>query len=242
FLSNQSSESINILPKFRISDKQPELWNPVNGDRRNLNQFSIENSTTTVPLTLAPLQSVFIVFRNDATPATADAVNFPLPKVLQTLNTPWTVTFDSEFRGPEKPVVFNQLIDWTKSTDENIKFYSGSATYRNSFTAEKPKTGERFVLNLGDVKVMAKVKLNGKYVGGVWSAPWQVDVTNFLIPGKNEVEIDVVNTWVNRLIGDSKLPVPERKTFTLVNPYKANSPLEPSGLKGPVKLLSITDK
>lgn len=235
FISNQSDKTINISPEFRVRGKQPEFWDPTTGKTRLLTEYTQYGAVTKVPLNLESLQSAFIVFRKSAGAGTS-MLNFPEPKLVQTLNTPWEVTFDPKMRGPEKPVIFSQLLDWTKRPEESIKYYSGTAVYRNTFKASKPKNNEQLYLNLGDVKVMAKVKINGVDVGGVWTSPWKVNITNYIKSGTNKAEVYVVNTWVNRLIGDSKLPVAQRKTWTSVNIYKPDSPLEPSGLKGPVTL------
>ena len=234
FVSNQTEKKITLSPEFRINGKQPELWHPVTGTMRVLTEFTQKGGVTTVPLTLDGLESVFIVFKKNAVANTIASVNFPEPKISATISSPWTVSFDTKMRGPAQPVIFNALTDWTKSTDDNIKYYSGTAVYKNIFSTPLPAKGERIYLHLGDVKVMAKVKVNGVDVGGVWTAPWQVDITNAVKTGDNTLEISVVNTWVNRLIGDSKLPVAERKTWTSTVLYKPDSPLQPSGLRGPV--------
>lgn len=242
FVSNQSSAKLAVDAQFRVSGKKPQLWDPVTGNIRQLPQYTFKDSLTRMPLTLEPLQSVFVVFDEESTsniPAAASAENFPAKLSLATINTPWVVQFDPKMRGPESAVTFNKLEDWTSSAEENIRHYSGTAVYRNHFKLGKGNKAERILIDLGDVKVMAKVKVNGKAVGGVWTAPWQLDITDALVSGTNSIEISVVNTWVNRLVGDSKLPAGERKTWTSVNPYRPDSKLEPSGLKGPVTLFSI---
>ena len=166
------------------------------------------------------------------------------------------------------PVVFNKLQDWTTRPEQGIKYYSGIATYRKVFDfvpgvrsqkLEVSKTSadhSRLYLDLGVVHDMARVRLNGKDLGVVWCAPWRIEVTSAIMAGANQLEIEVVNRWVNRLIGD-KHPgdagvrtvdcppgfLEERPfktgsyTFTTHDPYKADSPLLPSGLLGPVSLM-----
>ncbi|GAA4314479.1 hypothetical protein GCM10023149_10650 [Mucilaginibacter gynuensis] len=239
FVSNQSEKTISISPAFRLTGKQPELWDPVTGTTRVLPEFSQSDNAITVPLKLASLQSAFIVFRKPVEALNVNPVNYPQEQTLAEITTPWQVTFNTKMRGPEKTVEFKTLTDWTESADESIKYYSGTAVYKNSFKIKRPKKGERIYLNLTDVKVMAKIKVNGVDVGGVWTYPLRVDISNAIKNGDNTVEISVVNTWVNRLIGDSKLPEAQRKTWTSNNPYNPNSNLEPSGLKGPVTVTAI---
>jgi hypothetical protein len=149
------------------------------------------------------------------------------------------VNFDTKMRGPAHPTVFTILTDWTKNTNDSIKYYSGIAYYHNTFKLEKIGVGQIALLDLGMAKAIAKVKVNGVELGGAWTAPYKIDITRALKSGDNEVEIKVVNTWVNRLIGDKRLPENERKTWTIDDPYRRRSPLESSGLLGPVKIQLI---
>ena len=240
FVSNQSEKTITINPAFRITGMQPEIWDPVTGETRLLSRFSKQDGVTAVPLKLAPLQSLFVVFRKAADQAPKDGtVNFPEAELVTTISTPWMVDFQDKLRGPQEPVAFNQLVDWTDRSEEEIKYYSGTAVYRNTFKGKEAKADEKIYLNIGEVKVMAKVLVNGTDVGGVWTAPWRVDITKAVKNGVNKVEISVANTWVNRLIGDSKLPAAERKTWTSTPMYNEKSKLQSSGMKGPVTVTSI---
>ena len=240
FISNQSEKQITFSPTFRAVAMQPELWDPVTGTTRVLSELSANGSGTTVPLTLEPLQSVFVVFRSPLVTSSSQAVNFPEAKILEEINGPWKVTFNPQMRGPEKPVTFDTLTDWTSRPEESIRYYSGTAVYSNTFRVTKPAKGERIYLYFSEVSVMAKVKVNGKDVGGVWTAPWRVDVTDAIIGGVNTLAVSVVNNWVNRLIGDRKLPEEQRKTWTNNNPYTPDSKLMPSGLTGKVVVKTVT--
>lgn len=238
FISNQSESAITIAPSFRIEGKQPELWDAVTGLRRKLPAFSQQAGLTRIPLKLDALQSVFIVFTDQAVAGKKGEaqLNFPEPIAVKKVDGPWTLTFEDGKRGPLKPLVINELTDWTKSADDAVKYFSGKCTYTTTLNLNSMGVGEQVYLSLGQVGVMAKIKVNGFDAGSVWTAPWEVDISKAAKPGENKIEIEVVNNWMNRLIGDSKLPAAERKTWTSQSNYSPKSPLQPSGLIGPVLL------
>lgn len=237
FVTNQDTATLTFSPAFRISGRQPEWWDPVTGHTRALPVFTAQQHTTVVPLKLEAFQSGFVVFRNGSSAAVNQATeNFPAARPLLEIKGPWGLQFDTAMRGPAQPVSWTSLQDWSKSSDEKIRDYSGTVIYRTSFNVNALPHGSRIYLNLGTVKVIAGVKVNGIPAGTSWTAPWQVDVTRIIKEGKNDLEIEVANTWVNRLIGDSRLPPDQRRTWTNVNIYTPNSPYEPSGLIGPVTL------
>ncbi|MDQ0106288.1 hypothetical protein J2T02_001396 [Chitinophaga terrae (ex Kim and Jung 2007)] len=239
FITNQGAGELTLSPAFRVTGMQPEWWDAVTGETRALPEYTVEGQHTVVPLTLAPAQSGFIVFKKNVGKKASGKQNFPAPEVLTTLEKPWTVTFDPAKRGPSGPVTFEKLTDWTASSDERIRAYSGTAVYTTTFEVSNIPANNALYLDLGAVNVMAKVKLNGVDLGTVWTAPYRVNVKNALKKGSNKLEVEVVNTWVNRLIGDSKLPESERKTWSNVNPYKPTDSYQPAGLAGPVALISV---
>ncbi|HEY9258677.1 glycosyl hydrolase [Chitinophaga sp.] len=239
FITNQAATTTTLSPAFRVSGKQPEWWNAVTGEIRDLPVFTMQNENTVVPLTLAPYESGFVLFRKKATTTNISKANFPESTILQELKAPWQVRFDTAQRGPAQPVVFDQLTDWSSHPNEQIRNYSGTAVYETTFKADVIPTGSRLYLDLGNVSVMATVKLNGVALGTVWTAPYRVNVKDALKKGTNKLEIAVVNTWVNRLIGDSKLPAASRKTWSNVNPYTPESGYQSAGLLGPVRLTAV---
>ena len=183
-------------------------------------------------LSLDRLQSVFVVFRKNAAPARRELLDKP---DMKTVDGPWTVDFAASAGNPAFSRSFGQLTDWTASDDESVKYYSGNAVYKNTFALEAAK-GSRVFLDLGDVMVLASVRVNGKDAGGVWTFPYRLDVTDLVKAGENTLEITVYNNWRNRLIADEKLPEEERKTWTNNQPYDAGDDLQSSGLLGPVSI------
>ncbi len=241
FVTNQTSEIQTITPEFRVKGMQPELWEATTGYTRNLSGYIQNENTTAVPIKLEPYESVFIVFRKSAGKSTNESfeANYPTPAQLAELKGPWTVQFNPKQRGPEQPVVFDTLQDWTTSTDERIKYFSGTATYNCTFELAQLPSGENIQIDLGGFTAMAKVTVNGTYAGGIWTKPYRLDISKFVKAGTNELQVEIVNTWVNRLIGDSKLPVNQRPTWCPVSPFKPDDQLQPSGLFGPVEILGV---
>jgi hypothetical protein len=233
FISNQGEDVLKFSPSFRVSGLIPEYWSPVTGETRKLTEFSTVNTSITVPLTMQPLESAFIVFRNPGKQNLNSAPNFPEKEVLLTINGPWQVTFDGA--NSPQPMQMNSLQDWTISEGKALRYFSGTAHYKTTFTmAQKPS--KPINIDLGKVMVMAKVKLNGQYIGGVWTPPYSLDIASGVKEGTNTIEVEVVNNWMNRLIGDLNLPENERTTWTIINPWNKETPLQSSGLIGPVTI------
>lgn len=238
FITNQSDSTISINPEFRVTGKTPEHWDAITGSIRDLPEYTLLKETTVVPLKLEAFESAFIIFRKSSRQEAKinSALNYPEPEIITEITDPWNVIFDKASRGPSKPVLFTTLYDWTISTNDSIRYYSGTASYKSKFSLKRSYPDKKLYIGLGSVKGIAKVSINGNYAGGAWTAPWKVEISTLVKEGENKIEVEIVNTWVNRLIGDSKLPVNERKTWCLVNPFKPDSPLSPSGLIGPVQI------
>jgi hypothetical protein len=170
----------------------------------------------------------------------AKVPSVPVPLMLKG---PWRVSFQSRHSAPEGETEFPELISWPDHPDEAIKYFSGTAAYRKSIGIQKDQlmSGRKLHLDLGEVKNVAEVFVNGKKLGTLWTPPFRMDITPALRAGENEVEIRVTNLWRNRLVGDQKLPESERTTWGFYRFYDADSPLAESGLLGPVKLLSSVD-
>jgi hypothetical protein len=148
----------------------------------------------------------------------------------------WEVRFKPGMGAPEK-ASFDALVDWTQRPEDSIRHFSGSAVYRKSFDMPfQPLKNNRVLLDLGEVRDFATVRLNGHALGTLWNAPWTLDVTSAVRAENNVLEVEVVNAWNNRLVGDAKLPSVQRHTFLLAPTVSRESPLMPAGLLGPVTL------
>jgi hypothetical protein len=288
FLANTDTEaSGRVNCSFAVEGMQPELWDPVWGTRRELPEFEQQDGQTLVPLEFAPTQSWFVVFRKKARDARTvrnhggTNINFPVSEPVQEISGDWEVSFDPEWGGPPK-VVFNQLEDWTSRPEPGIRYYSGTAVYKKVFDLELADNrklqidrSDRLFLDLGTINHIARIRLNGEDLGVAWCEPWRVNIpAGLLRPSGNELEIEVTNTWANRLIGDEQEPAdcewapghhfenagsylvrfPDwflkgeprpssgRYCFTTWNYFTKDSPLMPSGLTGPVRLIEMTNK
>jgi len=237
FLTNQSEEEVNFEPSFRVRGMKPQLWDAITGEIRILNEYTEKDGRISVPIKMLTNQSWFVVFTNNQEDVANDFdKNFPEIKTIQTIDEKWTVDFQNKAIGPKAAVIFESLTDWTLSDNEQIKYYSGTAIYETSFEITEIPEDEDLFINLGDVSVMANVKLNGVDLRGVWMAPYRLAVAKHLKKGINTIEIEVVNLWRNQLIKDKKLPKEERYTWHLVDDIKPDEKPHSSGLLGPVTI------
>jgi hypothetical protein len=239
FVASRGERPESVQAAFRISGKIPELWNAVTGEHHAAAAYQESDGCTTLPLDFPPFGSLFVIFRQPAgaapSPGKANKRNFT---AIQELNGPWTVKFDPLWGGPES-ADFSQLTSWTARPEPGIRFYSGTATYQQNFDLPATLAGKQLMLNLGDVRELAEVRLNGQSLGIVWAPPFRVDITPAVKPGANQLEIEVVNFWPNRIIGDAGLPPEQRLTKTNILTLTAETPLMDSGLLGPVKIETI---
>jgi len=265
FIANTKPTSLERQCNFRITGKAVELWNPETGDIYALPSVPRSDGRTGVTLRFEPAQSWFVVFRDKPSDRQSSQDPFASWKTLLELQGAWSLSFDPNW-GPKDSLTLDRLGSWSEHTNPLVKYYSGTATYQKTFDLPGAVPGlqnsdRRVSLDLGRVEVIAQVTLNGQECGIAWKPPYRVDITSALKSGTNQLEIRVVNTWVNRMVGDEQLPLdsewkdwetllawPEwfqqgrrspsgRYTFTTVRHYNKNSPLQLSGLLGPVKLM-----
>jgi hypothetical protein len=241
YLANLTDHPQKIDVRFRVSGKEAELWHPDTG-QIGLAEYSITDGRTTVPLHLTERQSVFVVFRR-----AASVLSRVLPPstrtILTTISGPWDVSFPPNLGAPER-IQLAKLESWTVNADEGVKYFSGTATYTKIIQAPQSwfQAGARVLLDLSMVMDIAEISVNGASLGTLWKVPYEVDITNALKPGENQLEIKVTNEWTNRLIGDRAAP-PDKKVLAASGPmiggFGGSPPLAESGLLGPVTLVLI---
>jgi hypothetical protein len=235
FINNRRARHEQIQARFRVTGKAPEIWRAETGVS-TATSYSVEAGETVVPLDLGPEDAVFVVFRS-ATREPFRTIAAPVWKKTKEIEGGWTLAFQPD-RGAPPTLKTDELRPLTENPDPGVKYFSGAVTYRTEFLL--PRTSRRnapMMLDLGKVGDLAQVTLNGQPVGTAWKAPYRVDVSKAVRPGRNTLEIKVANVWVNRLIGDAQ-PDAKKVAFTAVPTYMPNAPLRPSGLMGPVTLLT----
>jgi hypothetical protein len=261
FVSNRTAGPVTDICIFRDGTPAGELWDAVTGETRPARNLIRRKGGMALPVRLEPSQSLFVVFDKNETALTKPGPvgdDFRDPVAVAGLEGPWAVAFDPAWGGPER-VVFERLDDWSKRPEEGIRHYSGIATYSIAFDRpgfhEAPEDRDLF-LDLGAVRNMARVRLNGKDLGVVWTAPWRVRITDAVRDKGNRLEIEIANLWINRLIGDEAepwdgvedgrwpawllegKPRPSRRfAFAPRRFYEKDDPLFESGLLGPVRLM-----
>lgn len=270
FVANPEDRAVAAKCVFRVDGKQPELWDPIRGNARDLPVFTDDHGRTSIVLRFEPHQSMFVVFNKTHGKKHLAGNNFPRFNDGIELRGPWEVTFDTSWGGPGR-VQFRHLEDWSKREEDGVKYFSGEATYRKVF--DLPAKVRAMLsggvdkrsgiwLDVGEVKNLAGVRLNGHDLGVLWTAPWRVNVGPAIRSKGNVLEISVANLWRNRLVGDERLrqdaefaeggnilrwpewlvkgeprPTSGRHSFATWRHFTRDSPLLPSGLMGPVRIL-----
>jgi hypothetical protein len=241
WVNNRNNREENVNAKFRVQGKEAEIWYPETGKIEKAS-FDISNGITNVPLHLVSNDAIFIVFRKK-TSVTSRVVPQTTEKLITAVEGPWDLTFQPN-RGAPSSIMVDTLSSWSVNSDPGVKYFSGTGTYSKNI--EVPENwlnqGDQIWLDLGKVKNLAEVWINGKSLGIIWKTPFRVEVTDALKTGSNRLEIKVTNLWVNRLIGDQQPGIKTTYTYTTRAFYAAESPLLPSGLLGPVRILSVSLK
>ena len=244
YIASQADSPQHIEARFRVTGKAPELWDPMTGRTRPAS-YTIANGATTVPLDLGTRQSLYVVFRKPAE-TTSRSIKPPVVTTIDTLGGPWQLRFSPGPGAPSAPMTLPDLMSWTDSDDPMVHYFSGTGVYTHAIdvTPEQLANGH-VVLDLGDVRDIAEVRVNGADQGLVWAPPYKVDITKGLHAGHNTLEIRVTNEWTNRIEGDKNLPG-GRKVLPAAAKIRrffstGKEPLPKSGLLGPVTVLHESD-
>lgn len=262
FICNPTDKAATDTLMLPVDDRSAEVWNPYTKE-----MYAYDGSA----LFIEPYGSRFIILR----PGTTDK---PVATEYSTVNSiPVTGNWTVEFAQEGKTLTLDSLTSWTDQTEKEIKYFSGTATYRIDLSLKKKQLKDkeaRYILSLGELKNMARVTVNGTAFPILWKAPFECDITEALAKGNNRIEVEVTNLWPNRMIGDEQEPedvewgetlkyeyapgspvagqymakLPDwllqgkprpsqgRKSFYAFKFFRADSPLLPSGLFGPVHI------
>jgi len=241
FITNQSDTTLNFTASFRTAGLAPEWWNPIDGSTHIITDFSSENGYTSLSIHLEPEESGFVVFRGKGVRGVKGVRGGEGVREIS-LDSHWDITFDNPYSCAPFTVTDTTLFDWTTSTDKRIKYFSGTAKYKNRINVnaegEKVKDAWLEIENLGAV---ATVFVNGIEAGTLWAKPYGINIGEYLIEGDNLLEISVSNVWRNRLVAHLNNIFPDHPLWLLNPPSKENygNWLVPSGIWGKIKVKSI---
>lgn len=237
WIANQTKQARKFTASFNVTGKKPQLWHADTGAKEDVS-YEMVDGRTRVTLDMPAYDAVFVVFVDD-TDVPAVTLAEPTRTAFAEFAQPWIVSFQAH-RGAPSQIALDSLASLTESSEQGVKYFSGVATYTNTFKVAKKSLKKnapsRILLDLGEVKDLAEVTVNGQPVGVVWHAPYIIDITAAVKAGDNKVEIAVVNPWHNRMVGDMQ-PGAETVTYYPIKYYKADEPLLKSGLIGPARIV-----
>jgi len=248
FVSNSSRSEQRITSIFRVDkNRVPELWDAETGLIQRDVHYSKEEDGISIELTMDPFGSRFVIFRDHSGGKNDEGLTYDLQYGFSNqtcenvidLSGNWKVEFDAEMGAPAS-YQFDKLTSWTDVDDKGVNYYSGSASYSRDFSLSKEtlsKGKEAFVV-FEDIQEMARVSVNGNDCGIVWTPPYKANITQYLKEGSNNITVQVINNWNNRIVGDLKNP--DEKEYTKTNAkqkFTAESPLLVSGLIGKAEIL-----
>jgi len=244
FLRNDREETVKATCRFRVTGMYPELWDASTGTFYRVADYTRDDGGTSFEISLPAHGSIFVVFNKDCRKKLSVIADNKADANVNEIPGPWKVNFPPDWGAPPS-VVFDRLVSWTESENPGIKYFSGTATYQNSFKVQAGIGKKAITLDLGEVRDVAEVFINGKSAGILWKKPYQADISQLVKTGENELRIEIVNLWVNRMTGDMLSDPKDR--YCKTNQSYAKSEVWPggdepfriqtAGLLGPVTLI-----
>jgi hypothetical protein len=237
FVVNRAAWAVDTPVTFRVRQRLPELWDPDTGHIESA-PFEKVADGVRIPVRLPALGSIFVVFRSGVVAQPQrPALDEPTPEKLP-IKGPWEIRFlDGSGTPPTENLT--ELKSWTEIARPDVRYFSGIASYRTTFTCSERSagSGHMAILDLGRVAEVCETWLNHKRIAVAWHPPYRFDVTDALQAGENHLEVRVANLWHNRIVGDAALPRAERVTRMVPESHyqhMRDQKLIDSGLMGPV--------
>jgi hypothetical protein len=231
FFANQSGISDYVHVTVRDTAGNVRIWQPADGGLKPFRSGIVQGKRRLM-FRMSENESVFVIVSRDFTDTSFAEAHSPPKRIA--FSGKWKLQFDTASGGPANPILLDTLSSWSEFEDPGTRYYSGSAIYTNTFDIVGNAVPELPVLHFDRIHNIASVRINGTNCGILWTRPYMLNIRNAIKPGKNEIQVEVSNTWCNRLIGDQQLSPEKRITWTTA-PYRlANKPLLPAGIVGPV--------
>jgi len=245
FLRNDREEPINATCRFRVKEMYPEIWDASTGTISRVADYTKKEAATSFEIALPSHGSIFVIFNKNNRSNLSVFDDNKLDAIKTEISGSWMVSFPPNWGAPPS-AVFDRLISWTESKDPGIKYFSGTATYQNSFNLDEGSVKKKMILDLGELRDVAEVFINGKSAGILWKKPYRLDISQLVQAGTNDLKIEIVNLWVNRMTGDMLSNPKDRFCKTNQSYMKSevwpggDEPfrLQTAGLLGPVTLIS----